>query len=177
MNANGQSLPAKDDGLVDQVLRRPESLGFDCKRTGKIDRLLETVVAFANTEGGIIAIGVEDPDKASGRDRVYGIQIHLNNWDEIQRNLRSRITEPDQLVWTHQEIGCTLRDKNHGSIILLKVAKSRRVHSIVDDGTFTRLTKGNKHLTANEINDLCHARGVISAESLQTLPTLTQEKV
>lgn len=165
MSADATNLPPKDDALVDQILRRPEWLTFDCKRTGKIDKLLETVVAFANTEGGIIAIGVEDPDKASGRDRVYGIQVHPNNWDEIQRNLRSRITEPDQLVWTHQEIGCTLRDGSHGSIVLLKVAKSRRVHSIVDDGTFTRLTKGNKHLTANEINDLCHARGVVSAES------------
>jgi ATP-dependent DNA helicase RecG len=165
MTTSNSTLPSKDDALIEQVLRRPESINFDCKRTGKVDKLLETAVAFANTEGGIIAIGVEDPDKATGRDRVYGIQMHPNNWDEIQRNLRSRITEPDQLAWTHQEIGCTLRDGNHGSIILLKIAKSRRVHSIVDDGTFTRLTKGNKHLTAGEINDLCHARGVISAES------------
>jgi len=87
------------------------------------------------------------------------------NWDELQRKLRSRITEPDLLPHTHQEIGCTLRGGEHGSIILLKVAKSSRVHSIVDDGTFVRLTKGNKHLTANEINDLCHTRGVVSAES------------
>jgi ATP-dependent DNA helicase RecG len=159
------SLPPKDDELIDQILRRPESLTFDCKRTGRIDRLLETVVAYADTEGGVIAIGMEDPDKGSGRERVFGIQAHPSNWDEIQRNLRSRITEPDQLVWSHQEVGCTLRDGSHGSIILLKVAKSRRVHSIVDDGTFTRLTKGNKHLTANEITDLCHARGVVSAES------------
>ena len=87
------------------------------------------------------------------------------NWDELQRKLRSRITDPDQLPHTHQEIGCTLRDGSHGSIVLLKIAKSSRVHSIVDDGTFVRLTKGNKHLTATEISDLCHARGVISAES------------
>ena len=87
------------------------------------------------------------------------------NWDELQRKLRSRITDPDQLPHTHQEIGCTLRDGSHGSIVLLKIAKSSRVHSIVDDGTFVQLTKGNKHLTATEISDLCHARGVISAES------------
>ncbi|HZK82288.1 MAG TPA: RNA-binding domain-containing protein, partial [Humisphaera sp.] len=158
-------LPQEDDAYVDQVLLRSESMTFDCKRTGKIDKLLETVIAFANTEGGTIAIGVEDPDKAVGRERVFGTQLHPNNWDEIQRSLRSRITEPDQLAWSHQEVGCTLRDGNHGTIILLKIAKSRRVHSIVDNGTFTRLTKGNKHLTSSEINDLCHARGVISAES------------
>ncbi len=162
---NDSSLPPLDDVLVGRLLERPESISFECKRIGKVDRLLESVVALANTEGGIVALGLEDPDKGKGRDRIYGIQDHPINWDELQRKLRSRITEPDQLPWTHQEIGCTLRDGKHGSIILLKISKSRRIHSIVDDGTFTRLTKGNKHLTANEITDLCHARGVISAES------------
>jgi ATP-dependent DNA helicase RecG len=66
---------------------------------------------------------------------------------------------------THQEIGCTLRDGSRGSLILLKTQKSSRIHSLVDDGTFVRLSKGNKELTANEINDLCYARGVVSAET------------
>ncbi len=160
-----QPLPPKDDSLVKRLLERPESMKFECKRLGKLDKILESVVALANTEGGMIALGLEDPDKASGIDRVYGIQDHPMNWDELQRKLRSRITEPDQLSWTHQEIGCTLRDRSHGSIILLTIAKSSRVHSIVDDGTFSRLTKGNKHLTATEINDLCYARGTVSVES------------
>jgi ATP-dependent DNA helicase RecG len=160
-----ESPPTPDDELVDRLLARPETLTFECKRIGRIDRLLESVVALANTEGGVVALGLEDPDKGAGRDRVYGIQDHPMNWDELQRKLRSRITEPDQLVWTHQEIACSLRDGSPGSIVLLKIAKSSRVHSIVDDGTFTRLTKGNKQLTATEINELCHARGVISAET------------
>lgn len=159
------TLPPKDDSFIDQLLSRPESRMFECKRIGKVDKLLESVVAFANSEGGVIAIGLEDPDKASGRDRVYGIQDHPMNWDELGRKLQSRITEPDQLPHTHQEIGCTLRDGSHGSIILLRVRSSRRVHSIVDDGTFVRLTKGNRELTAVEINDLCHGRGVVSAET------------
>jgi len=158
-------LPKKDDTLVLRLLARSESITFECKRIGKVDRLLESVVAFANTEGGIIALGLEDPDKATGRDRVFGIQGHPMNWDELQRKMGSRITESDQLSWTNQEIGCTLRNGEHGSIILLRIGKSRRIHSIVDDGTFTRLTKGNKQLIAAEINNLCYARGVISAES------------
>jgi ATP-dependent DNA helicase RecG len=87
------------------------------------------------------------------------------NWDELRRKIRSRITEPDDLSITHKEIECTLRSDQRGSIILLKIGKSSRVHSIVDDGTYVRLSKGNKELTATEINDLCYARGVISAES------------
>lgn len=164
MNAH-EELPEKNDVLVDRLLSRSESRTFECKRIGKVDRLLESVVAFSNTDGGLLALGLEDPDKAKGRDRVYGIQTHPMNWDELQRKLRSRITDPDQLQVAHQEIGCTLRDGSLGSVILLKVGRSSRVHSIVDDGTFTRLTKGNLELTAAQINDLCYARGVISAES------------
>ncbi len=159
------SSPALDDGLIDRLLSLPESRTFECKRVGKVDRLLESVVALANSDGGVLALGLEDPDKAAGRDRVVGIQEHPMNWDELRRKLRSRITEPDQLPVTHSEIGCTLRDGSPGSIIVLKIQRSGRVHSLVDDGTFVRLSKGNKELTATEINDLCHARGVISAET------------
>jgi ATP-dependent DNA helicase RecG len=157
--------PPKQDEFVARLLERVESFTFECKRVGKVDKLLESVVAFANSEGGVIALGVEDPDRAQGTARLYGVQDHPANWDEIQRKLRSRITFPDQLQWSHREYGCTLRDGSHGSIILLRISKSSRVHSIVDDGTFVRLTKGNQEITATEINELCHARGVVSAET------------
>ena len=163
--SEGDALPPVDDPLIDHLLSMPESRGFECKRIGKVDKLLESVVAFANSDGGVLALGLEDPDKARGRDRVYGIQPRPMNWDELRRKLRSRITAPDQLPVTHSEIGCTLRDGSRGSIILLRIQKSSRVHSIVDNGTFVRLLKGNKELTATEITDLCHARGVVSAES------------
>ena len=41
---------------------------FDCKRLkDRLTKILETVVAFANSDGGVIALGLEDPDKAQGR--------------------------------------------------------------------------------------------------------------
>lgn len=85
-------IPDKDNAFVNTLLDRPESFTFECKRIGKVDRLLESVVALANSSGGILALGLEDADKATGRDRVYGIQPHPMNWDELQRKLRSRIT-------------------------------------------------------------------------------------
>jgi hypothetical protein len=50
------------------------------------------VVAFANSDGGVIAPGFKDADKAQGRDRVRGIQENLMNWDELRRPMLSRIT-------------------------------------------------------------------------------------
>lgn len=159
-------VPPFDDELIDMALDRAESFTFDCKRIKKdLTKILETVVAFANSEGGTIALGLEDPDKAKGRDRVYGIQENIMNCDELRRLLKSRITEPELLPVTWSEIGCTLRDGTQGSVVFLKAAKSPTVHSIVDNGTYTRFDKGNKELTAPEINQLCFARGTISAET------------
>ena len=161
-----QQPPPLDDALVDKALLEEESYNFDCKRLkDKLTKVLETVVAFANSDGGVIALGLEDPDKAQGRDRVYGIQENPMNWDELRRLIRSRITESELLACEPAEVGCTLRDGTIGSVVLLRIEKSTRIHSIVDDGTFVRLQKGNKQLTAPEINELSFARGTITAES------------
>ena len=51
----------QDDSMIERLLSLPESYNFDCKRiTGKVDKLLETVIAFANADGGMIAIGMEE---------------------------------------------------------------------------------------------------------------------
>ncbi|MCX5721847.1 MAG: putative DNA binding domain-containing protein [Nitrospirae bacterium] len=161
-----QAHPPFDDTFIDDLLQWEESSQFECKRlAGKLTSALESVVALANSEGGIIALGFEDPDKAKGRARVYGIQENPTNWDELRRQLQSRITEPNLLPCSPVEIGCTLRDGTKGSVVFLKIEKSNRIHSIVDDGTWVRLDKGNKELTANEINDLSFARGTISVEA------------
>lgn len=158
--------PELDDQLVDRLLSRPESYTFDCKRMiGKVDKLLETVVAFANSDGGLIALGLEDAAKATARDRVYGLQENLLNWDELLRKLKSRITEPDQLPCTAHQVPCTLRDSTMGSIGLLRIGKSARIHSIVDNGTYIRMEQGNREITAGEINELSFVRGAISVET------------
>lgn len=80
-----QTSPPFDDKFIDDLLLWAESSYFECKRlAGKLTTILESVVALANTEGGIIAIGFEDPDKAKGRARVYGIQENPTNWDELR---------------------------------------------------------------------------------------------
>ena len=65
-----------DDPFVAQLLDFDESRTFETKRIAgqKLTRALESVVAFANTDGGFVVLGLEDKDKASGQDRVFGIQ-------------------------------------------------------------------------------------------------------
>ena len=157
--------PPHDDALVDQLLVLDEDYRLDCKRlAGKLASALETIVAFANSDGGFLILGLEDPRKAKGRARVYGVEENLIAVDELRRSVETRITpELPSVSW--RRIGCTLRDGQPGSIFVVSIPKSLTVHSIVGDGTFIRLGKSNKEIVASEINELSFARGMISAES------------
>jgi len=163
------SLPMQlpnDDAFVEQLLAVEESTVFETKRVAgdKLTRVLESIVAFANTEGGFLVLGLEDEDKAKGRDRIYGIQENPSTVDEIKRLVAHRITPPLVLP-DSVEVGCTLRDGTRGSIVVVRVNKSPVIHSIVLDGTWMRLSRGNRELVAEEITRLSMERGAISAES------------
>jgi len=160
------SIPPFDDDLIAQLLDIDESRTFETKRVAgqKLTRALESVVAFANTDGGFIVLGLEDKDRAAGRDRVFGIQENPTAVDELRRLAVQRIT-PTVAALGFVEIGCTLRDGTPGSVMIVRVDKSPGVHSIVADGTWIRLERGNRELVAEEITRLALERGTISAES------------
>ena len=100
------------------MLTASESRTFETKRVGKVDRKLETIIAFANTEGGILVLGIEDAAKAAGRDRVHGVQENPESVDELKRLLSHRVTPrmvpPETLEPEFVEVGCTLRDGSAG---------------------------------------------------------------
>lgn len=158
--------PPFDEELVEQFLGYPEGYNLDFKRvSGKmVQKALETINAFANTEGGVLVLGLDDPEKGRGRGRIYGIQENLGAIDELRRKIRSHIT-PAVPGIALIEVGCTLNNGTKGSILFVKVPKSAQLHSILDDGTFIRLQKSNRELMAMEITSLSFAKGVVTAES------------
>jgi ATP-dependent DNA helicase RecG len=155
--------PLSNEELVDRILAMDESLSFDTKCLGNNRRNIETIVALANKEGGLLVLGVEDKTKASGRDRLYGIQENPESLDELHRLLPHRITpplaEPNTPPPKFVEVKCKLRDGRPGSIMIVRVQKSSAVHSVVDGGTFIRLEKSNRQLSAAEITELSMQRG------------------
>lgn len=160
------SLNMEDNqSIIDKLISWDETMFFETKRvSGKMVRkALETIVAFANTEGGLLVLGMEDYSKAKGSDRLIGIQENLEAVDELRQKVQHRITPAiNDITWT--SLRCSLSNGNPGEIIVINVSKSSKVHSIIEDGTWKRLDKGNREMTASEINDLCFSRGVISAE-------------
>ncbi len=73
-------------GLVD-LLRRPEGKTLEFKRDlSSAEGILKTVLAFASTVGGVVAIGVEDKTR-----RVLGVAEPLSVEEKIASLLSDSI--------------------------------------------------------------------------------------
>ena len=73
----------------------------------------------------------------------------------------------ERLHWLR--LPCTLHNGSPGHIVMLRVEKSDHVHSVLGDGTWTRMDASNRELNAGEIAELAYRRGVRSAVS-ETVP-------
>lgn len=151
---------------IKALLTTHESRSLEFKRvSGKmVGKALETICAFANTEGGVLALGVADEKQVTGVDRFFGIQENPEALDDLMRKVRTQFHPViDQIRFVR--LPCSLRDGKDGHLVLVQVSKSDKVHSIVDDGTWMRLDAGNRQMSAAEITELSYRRGVRSAES------------
>lgn len=148
------------------VLEAAETQRLETKRvSGKmVAKALETICAFANTQGGWLVLGVEDAAKASKAQRLYGVEENPEAVDELMRKLRTQLI-PEVGGVVAQRVYCTLRDGHAGHLVAIYVPASDKVHSILDGGTWLRGQASNREMSASEITDLSYRRGVRSAES------------
>lgn len=152
------------------LLQSPESKTLDFKRlgAGKLAKMLETICAFANAEGGLLVVGIGDAKDIKPADkpqqRLWGVQENAEAFDELQRKCRTHFSPPIGTL-SFYRLPCTLRDGSAGHVALVRVGKSEHVHSVVDGGTWARYDASNRQLSAAEITDLAYRRGVRSAES------------
>ena len=137
--------PAQATPLIAKLLASPESRSLDLKRvSGKMThKVLETLCAFANTEGGALALGVEDRAKAQGAARLFGIQENAEALDELQRKVRTQFNPPIDDIRFLLRLPCTLRDGSAGHVVMVQVPRSDKVHSIVT----TAPGRGSKQAT------------------------------
>lgn len=62
-------IPKKNSDFIENLLKKPEGLTFDFKlHITNAEKIAKTMVAFANTNGGSILIGVSDDGKIKGID-------------------------------------------------------------------------------------------------------------
>lgn len=176
--------PQASATLQEQILARTESRHLEFKRvSGKmVNKALETICAFANTDGGILVLGLADPKEYQGLDRLFGIQENPEAVDELQRAIDNRF-QPDITGITFRHLSCTLHNGpakgQSGHLVLVSVPRSMQVHSVVNGGTFTRLSAGNGSMNAEAVTELSYRRGVRSAtaEPLPVPLSLLQTQV
>ena len=158
-------METKRDNIIDMLLSIEEWENFDFKRALiKPSRLLESVVAFANTEGGSIALGVEDPKKATGDDRLIGISEGKDNVSEFKKLIDKEIT-PFLQKKDFLEIDFEKKTKEKDKILLLRIYKSEDIHSLKNGDTFVRKGDQNVKIGNVEITRLKYEKGSISFEN------------
>lgn len=165
-----QTLALESAELVKQLIGMSETRQCEFKRvSGKmVGKALETVCAFANTDGGTLVLGMADLKDFQGEARLFGVEENPEAVDELQRKLLTEFLPALDAVRMHR-LPCTLHNGSGkgqaGYLLLVQVGRSSGVHSIVNSGTYTRLDAGNRPMSAIEATDLSYRRGVRSASS------------
>ena len=125
---------------------------FD-RKSVRIDQksLAVPMIAMANADGGVIALGVEDDGTLTGVD---GDQKHLN---ELLRVPFDFCVPSVQVTPEYLDVVDVKGEKNR--ILLLKVAQSMMVHANQADEVFYRVGDKSKKLTFEQRMQLVYAKG------------------
>ncbi len=98
---------------------------------------------MANTDGGIIIFGIDDPEKTKfkGVDRIFGIEENKDFFDEIFQEIKRIIPPISNLKPDFIEL------LDNKTVALLRISKATESFYSVDDRVWIRLHKSNKKLT------------------------------
>jgi ATP-dependent DNA helicase RecG len=159
--------------VVEKLLNIPEETQeIEFKRLNGpkvVQKILETTVAMANTNGGSIVIGIDDPEKTTrkGLGRVYGIEENLELYDELIRNFQtiippiSSITRPVELK---VNVSSNLNVEDTKRVAIINIPKATECFHSFGNQVYVRLNKGNKRLTPAEVIKLSYAKGFEKAD-------------
>lgn len=154
-----------DKEIIKIFLEMQEWQSFECKRAAiEPAKLLETVVAFANTEGGFIVIGLEDPGKAQGEKRLIGISENPDNVSDFLKLVDKEI-EPPLMLWSKFELDITNTAGQADKLLVINIKKGDDVHSLKKGDTFVRKGRQNTKIGSTEIMRLKYEKGSIKFEN------------
>lgn len=154
----------EDEELLKLILEMEEWQRFECKRAAVQPRkLLETVVAFANAEGGFLVVGLEDPEKTKNSKRLIGIRENLDNVSEFLKLLEKEIVPPIR-QFSKFELQIKNARGEDDQLLIKNIEKSVDIHSLRNGDTFIRRGRQNVKLTAEEIIRLKYQKGTLKFE-------------
>lgn len=150
--------------MINKILNIPEETQtIEFKRlSGEkiVSKIIQTIVAMANTDGGTIIFGVDDPEKTKlkGLDRIFGIEENKEIYDEVFHEIKNIIPPISNLK-------PDLINAGEGkTIALLNIPKAAESFFSINNEIWIRLHKSNKKLTPYEIVKLNYAKGFEKAD-------------
>ena len=138
---------------IQYIITRKEDQTFDCKSI-QIDpkALAITIVAFANADGGDIAIGVSDKTR-----KIEGVDQHTEKLNELLR-VPLDFCNPSVSI-TSDLLPCTDKDGNENHILLMHIPASSELHANQADEAFMRIGDKSRKLSFEERIQLMYDKG------------------
>lgn len=150
--------------IIEIILSIPEetqTIEFKRLEGSKVvKKIIRTVVAMTNTDGGTIIFGVDDPEKTKlkGIDRIFGIEENKELFDEIFHEMK-RIIPPISNLKPD-----LIENVNNKTVAILQIPKAVESFCSIDDRVWIRLHKSNKKLTPQEVVKFSYAKGFEKAD-------------
>ena len=138
---------------IQEIITHKEDQTFDCKSI-QIDpkALAVPIVAFANADGGIIAIGVSDKTR-----KIEGVDQHTEKLNELLR-VPLDFCNPSVPITTDL-VPCTDKDGNDNHILLMYIPASSELHANQADEAFMRVGDKSRKLSFEERIQLMYDKG------------------
>ena len=138
---------------IQEIITHKEDQTFDCKSI-QIDpkALAITIVAFANADGGDIAIGVSDKTR-----KIEGVDPHTEKLNELLR-VPLDFCNPSVSI-TSDSLPCTDKDGNENHILLMHIPASSELHTNQADEAFMRVGDKSRRLSFEERIQLMYDKG------------------
>ena len=138
---------------IEKIRLMPEGQTFDCKSILiEPKALANTIVAMANADGGMIAVGISDKTR-----RIEGIDQDKAHLNEILRTPFD-FCVPTISVTT-EFMPCHDSEGNDNHILIIHVPASPRLHANQADEVFWRVGDKSRKLTFEERLQLMYDKG------------------
>jgi len=138
---------------IQEIITRKEDQTFDCKSI-QIDpkALAVPIVAMANADGGVLAIGVSDKNRT-----LEGVDQHTEKLNELLR-VPFDFCNPSVPV-TCSYLPCKDNDGNENHILLMEIPASMYLHTNQADEAFMRVGDKSRKLSFDERVQLMYDKG------------------
>ena len=138
---------------IQEIQTRKEDQTFDCKSI-QIDpkALAVPIVAMANADGGVLAIGVSDKTRT-----LEGVDQHTEKLNELLR-VPFDFCNPSIPV-TCSYLPCQDKDGNENHILLMEIPASMYLHTNQADEAFMRVGDKSRKLSFDERVQLMYDKG------------------